>query len=60
MQYVLVLKGLNDKMTMVNMEILQLSKQLPLTNNETESQVSSQILDKNYQQLLKDKKMIDE
>ena len=60
MQYGLALKELNNKMTMVNMEILQLSKQLPLTNNETESQVSSQILHQNYQQLMKDKKMIDE
>lgn len=60
MQYGLTLKELNDKMTSVNMEIVELSKQLPLTNNEMESQVSSQILHQNYQQLMKDKKMIDE
>ena len=60
MQYGLILKELNNKMTAVNMAIVQLSKQLPLTNNETESQISSQILDQNHKQLMKDKKMIDE
>ena len=58
-EYMMALKILNFEMLLVNEEIIQLSKQMPLTNSETESQISSQTLQNNYQQLMMDRKMIE-
>ena len=56
--FMMALKIYNSQMLSVNEEIIQLSSQLPLTHSETRNHVSSQTLQGNYQQLMKDRKMI--
>jgi len=58
MQYAMKLKDLNMQLQLIIVAINEYSKQVPLPLPG--SQVSSQMLEKNYQQLMNDRKIMDE
>jgi hypothetical protein len=57
-KYMGILKSLNEKLTDINNQIIKITKNKILTNIETQGQISSKTLQDNYNQLLKDRKMI--
>jgi hypothetical protein len=59
-EYMMTLKSLNSRLTDINNQIIQMSKNMIVTNVQMQNQVSSKTLQDNYNQLLKDRKMIQE
>lgn len=59
-EYVMVLKTLHLKMESINEEILKMFQKSVFTDLERANQIASNLLHKNYEKLLEDRKMIDE
>jgi hypothetical protein len=59
-EYMMTLKSLNSRLTDINNKIIQMSKDEVMNSVEVQNQISNKTLQDNYQQLLKDRKMIQE